>query len=151
MPEIFENIEDLYWHEEIKSCKDGYNGGLKPSEIYYCPAMHVNKFTIPNLLSSFTNAGTISENITLKNRRSFYKLSALVDQNELEASTSFDSSKSSLNLFIVGLEANRVGISRILPSMPGIYIIVDNNGRKWVIGTIISPAFATCSLKSAKK
>lgn len=147
---LFEEFEDRHWHDAVDDCEEDYYAGLQECEIYFCPAVHVNTFKIPSLEGSFQNAGTIKENVTCKNRRSFEKINALVDQNELTGEVSETSSKTSVNLYILGLKGSRIGLSRKISRYPGIYILRDNNDRMWIVGTTLSPAFASFSMTTGK-
>ncbi|MDK7376019.1 hypothetical protein QP519_10780 [Weeksella virosa] len=147
MNDLFDEILDLQWHESItENCED-FDGGLQESEIYYCPYFHVNSFKIPSILGSFTSAGEIRENITCKNRRSFERISALVDMSELSSSAE----KSTLKLYVLGLRNQLIGMKRILSRLPGIYIVKDNNDRQFVFGNTLSPAFASVELSTGQK
>lgn len=147
---IFEEFEDRHWHEAVDDCNEDYDGGLQECEIYYCPVFHVNSFEIPRLEGTFASAGTISTNITCKNRRSFEKINALVDQNELTGDVTGTSSKSNLNLYVLGLKGSRIGFARKVSRYPGIYIVKDANDRMWLIGNVLSPAFASFSITTGK-
>lgn len=147
MENPFEEIEDILWHEEITASCEEFDGGLSECEIYYCPNFHVNPFKIPNINGTFTSAGTITKNITCKNRRSFERIDALVDLNELNAT----GEKSTLKFYVMGLRGKLIGMKRILPRIPGVYIVKDNNGRKYVFGNTLSPARASVDLSTGQK
>lgn len=147
---LFEDYEDLIWHEDVSDCEE-FLSGLIETEIYFCPAMFLSRIKIPNILGTFTSAGTISENLVCKKRRGFYKLRGLIEQNDLTAQVSDNSTKTSLTIYLLGLKANRIGLARKFKMIPGVYLVKDLNQRFWVIGTDISPAFATCELNTGKK
>ncbi len=147
---LFEEFEDRHWHDAVDDCYEDYYAGLQECEIFYCPAVHVTPFAIPRLEGTFESAGTIKENITCKNRRSFEKINALVDQNELTGDVSETSSKTSVNLYVLGLKGSRIGLSRKVSRYPGIYILRDANGRMWIVGNTLSPAFASFNLTTGK-
>lgn len=147
MDNLFDDILDLQWHETITNDCEEIDGGLQECEIYYCPYFHVNPFKIPSILGTFTSAGQITENITCKNRRSFERIKALTDVNELSSS----GSKSTLKFHVLGLRDQLIGMKRILPRLPGIYIVKDNNNRMYVIGNTLSPAIASVEISTGQK
>lgn len=147
MDNLFDEILDLQWHEAITNDCEDFDGGLQECEIYYCPYFHVNPFTIPSILGTFTSAGEIRENITCKNRRSFERIKALTDVAELSAS----GDKSTLKFYLLGLRNQLIGMKRILPRLPGIYIVKDNNERMYVVGNTLSPAIASVDLSTGQK
>lgn len=145
MSNLFEEIEDAIWFEDVKSCEE-FDGGLQECEIYYCPYTQVTPFVVPSLFGSFATAGLVSENIVAKEGCSFQRIHALMDQSELSVS----GNTTSLKFFVLGLRAELIGMKRILEAMPGIYLVVDNNNRYFVIGNTLSPAIASVSLSSGK-
>lgn len=139
MSDLFDEILDNLWHEEVSNSCEEYDGGLQECEIFYCPHFHVNRFSIPLITGTFTSAGTISENITCKNRRSFERIEALTDINELNSA----GEKSTLKFYVLGVRGKLIGMKRITSRLPGIYIVRDNNGRMFVFGNNISPGRTT--------
>ncbi len=145
MSNLFDEIEESIFYEDITSCEE-FDGGLQESEIYYCAYSQVQPFQIPSLLGSFATAGQISEEIKTKEGYSFRRIKSMVDQNDLGSS----GNQSQLKLFVLGLRAELIGMKRMLEMMPGIYIVTDNNNRKFVIGNTLSPAIASVTLNTGK-
>ena len=139
MSDLFDEILDNLWHEEMTNSCEEYDGGLQECEIFYCPYFHVDRFSIPFLTGTFTSAGTITENITCKNRRSFERIEALADINDLTST----GDKSILKFYVLGVRGKLIGMKRIISRLPGIYLVRDNNGRMFVLGDIISPGRTT--------
>ena len=145
MSELFEDIEDFIWYEDISS-REEYDGGLQECEIYYCPYMQVEPFAVPSIYGSFEGSGFIDQEIVARKGYSFQRIKALIDNNDLNTS----GSTTKLNIYVLGLRAKIIGLKRKLEMMPGIYLVRDNNQRCFVIGNTLSPARASVTLSSGK-
>lgn len=134
-----------YIVEDVEHCETvDVLGGLRETEIYYCYLRHIETLRIPSAISTNDYAGKIRQEIACQENRGFKKMTALVDTGELSArfspnSKSQDSAE--LEFFLLGSRAELIGLSRKLRNRPFVFIIKDRNGRQFVCGTLVSPAY----------
>jgi len=151
------NIFEDVIYEEISYCDtDEFAGGLVASEILYCPINKIDRLVVPSVYGSFESAGKISQKILCKENYGFKKIKALVDTSELSSGLDGQigrkNSSSDLELMILGTRAKLIGFSRKTRQVPLIFIVKDQNGKYFVFGTLVSPAFVSgFDLKTGKK
>lgn len=139
---MFDNVQ----YEDILYCNsEEFSGGLLESEIYYCPIKLIDFFKTPSLHSGFESSGKITQKIVCKPNYGFRKIKALVDSSTFDSDLSGAIGKkdasTDFELQIIGLRARLIGFSRSLRNIPCIYIVRDQNGRQFTIGTLVSPAY----------
>src|SRR5690606_27460246 len=151
------NIFEDVIYEEISYCDtDEFAGGLVASEILYCPINKIDRLVVPSVYGSFESAGKTSQKILCKENYGFKKIKALVDTSELSSGPDGQigrkKSTSDLELMILGTRAKLIGFSRKTRQVPLIFIVKDQNGKYFVFGTLVSPAFVSgFDLKTGKK
>lgn len=151
--DIFESVN----YEEISFCDtEEFHGGLIETEIYYCPIRYITQLRTPSTIGWFESAGKISQKIICRENYGFRKMKALVETPEfnsaLEGSLGRKSSSSDLELILLGTRARLIGFSRKLRHIPMVFVVKDRNGRQFVIGSLVSPAYlSNFQLKSGKK
>lgn len=139
----FENIP----LEDINICpNEELQAGLAP-EVYFLPKPFLKTITIPDLdaNSSYEDMGTITADIEPIVGKGFVKMDLQIDLNS--ASTALVGNRgnkkdqTTLNIFVPGTKAAVLGFKRLYKNIPGIFIVRDLNGRKFVIGTDLAPAY----------
>lgn len=139
----FENIP----LEDINICpNEELQAGLAP-EVYFLPKPFLKTITIPDLdaNSSYEDMGTITADIEPIVGKGFVKLDLQIDLNS--ASTALVGNRgnkkdqTTLTIFVPGTKAAVLGFKRLYKNIPGIFIVRDLNGRKFVIGTDLAPAY----------
>lgn len=135
---------EAYLYEDVLFCNtDDVMGGLSDSEIYYCYQPFIASLNIPNPLGSNEQAGTI-RSISCKPYRGFKKMNALVETPSLDSDYTGSnqiSDTSEFSAFLMGNRAELIGLSRKLRDRPFTLIVKDSNGKKFLIGTLQSPAY----------
>lgn len=132
----------LYLLEDIDHCdSDDVAGGLKVGEIYYCYLPDIISYRIPSAISTNEYAGTVTQKIICKENKGFKKIKCLVDTSELTSKFSGSKDTSELDGFLLGTRGQLVGLSRKFRNRPFVFIVKDNNGRMFLIGTLASPAY----------
>jgi len=131
-----------YILEDVEHC-DAVDvvGGLQPAEIFYCYLPDILTLRTPPAFSTNESAGTIKSMITCKQHKGFKKIKALIDTAGLSSKFSGKSDSSTLNGFLLGTRGQLIGMSRKLRYRPFVFIVKDNNGRQFIIGNLVSPAY----------
>lgn len=151
--DIFKNVN----YEEISYCEtDDIAGGLAETEIYYCPIRYVESLKTPSLVGSFDEVGTVSQPIVCKEHYGFKKLKALTDTADLggdhQGSIGRKRPSAEIGFTMLGLRAQLIGFGRKMSTVPMIVIAKDKNGRQFLVGTLVSPAYVSSfQLQTGKK
>lgn len=139
------NCFDKYQAEDIQYCpNDGSQAGISEVNIYYSYYKNVKTLNIPDVSGDFEAAGTIDDDIVMESGHGFGNIEALVDENELTTSLTGNTGNkrhsTSLSMLIPNIRAKTLGYIRKYKNAGLIFIILDRNGKKFVIGNKISPA-----------
>lgn len=140
--DVFEAVN----YEEISYCDtEEFAGGLRESEIFYCPIKFIEHFKTPLLHYNFEKAGSISEPILCKKNHGFKRIKALIDTSGFDSDMDGQIGKkqrtTDFELEVLGMRAQLIGWSRNLKNVPCVYIVGDANGRFFTIGSLVSPAY----------
>lgn len=151
--DIFADIN----YEEIYYCEtDDVFGGLAETEIYYCPIRFVESLKTPSLVGGFEEAGTVTNKIVCRKNYGFKKLKALMDTadlgGDLQGSIGRKRPSAEISFTLLGLRDKLIGFGRKMMSVPMIAIAKDKNGRQFIVGTLVSPAYiSSFQLQTGKK
>lgn len=151
--DIFEDVN----YEEISYCDtEDTAGGLAETEIYYIPIRFVEFLKTPSVVGSFAEVGTVANKIVCKKNYGFKKLKALMDTadlaGDLQGSIGRKRPSGEIGFTLLGLRDELIGFSRKMMAVPLIVIAKDRNGRQFLIGTLVSPAYiSNFQLQSGKK
>lgn len=133
--------------EDILACpNEELQAGLSP-EAYFLPQPFVDTMTIPQLspTSTLQEMGTVSEDITPIAGQGFVKIDLQVDLNSVSTALIGNrgnkKDQTTLNVFVPGTKAQVLGFKRVYKNVPGIYIVKDYNGKMFVVGTKLAPAY----------
>lgn len=129
-----------YIHEDVLYCEiEDVFGGISDTGIYYCYQPFISDMKVPPIVNS-EYSGTIKSISCLKNR-GFKRIRALVESGSIQTEYNGQSDETLMSFFLLGNKAEFIGLSRKLRHRPFTIIVVDNNQRKFVIGTLVSPAY----------
>lgn len=143
-----------YIQEDVDYCETtDVLGGLQEAEIYYCYLPYIEVLRLPSAISTNKYAGKIRQEISCKENFGFKKIKALVDTAGLTSRLSSSGKDTSeLEGFLIGTRAELIGVSRKFRHRPFVFIVQDRNGRKFVCGTLVSPAYLqSFDLETGKK
>lgn len=139
-----EDIFAGYIHEDVMFCQTvDHLGGVDASAIFYCYLPFVDEMKIPSRIQENEPAGTITQLSCVENR-GFQKIEALVETPDVASKYSSSGTPSDVTefkFFLLGTRAELIGLSRKLRDKPFVFIVRDNNKRKFIIGTLESPAY----------
>jgi len=143
MADCFENTP----YEDISICpNEEVQAGLSPFA-YFLPAAFVQTFTLPVLseTSTLEQMGTIEADIVPITGKGFMKLDLQVDLNSvttnLVGNKGNKKDSSTLTIFVPGTKAKVLGFKKLYKNVPGIWVVPDNNGKFFVVGTDKQPAY----------
>lgn len=150
-PDVFGS----YIHEDVLYCDTSdVQGGLSESEIYVCYQPFISFLKVPGIIASNQYAGQISKVLCVAGR-GFYRIKALVESPNISSDyrgSGTVSDNSEFSAFLLGNRAELVGLSRKMRERPFTLIVRDNNGKKFLIGTLESPAYLKdFKIESGKK
>lgn len=151
------NVFESVIYEDISYCEtEEFIGGLVPTEIYYCPINRITQLRVPGTAGNYESAGKITQKILCTENYGFKKVKALIDTSELSSNldgrVGRKTSGSDLELMILGTRAQLIGFSRKTRNLPLVFLVQDNNGKWFVFGTLVSPAYVSgFDLKTGKK
>lgn len=135
------NVFEGYIHEDVMFCDIDNLGGI--AEVYYCFLPFIKTMTIPSPNAKNKNAGMIRR-LTCVENRGFKKIDTLFETPLLDAqfnSSGESSDTSELTIYTLGARAELIGLSRKLRHKPFSLIVRDYNDKKFVVGTLQSPAY----------
>lgn len=143
MADCFENTP----FEDIETCpNEEFQAGLSPVA-YFLPSAFLQTMTMPTLseTSTLEQMGTVSADIVPITGKGFVKLDLQVDLNSvstaLVGNRGNKKDQTTLTIFVPGTKAKVLGFKKLYKNVPGIYIVPDYNGKKFVIGTPLAPAY----------
>lgn len=141
--QCFENtpLEDILLCPNVET-----QAGLVP-ETYFLPHPFIQTMEVPVLDadSDYKKMGTISEDIVPIAGQGFVKMSLMIDMNSvtsnLVGNRGNKKDQTTLNIFIPGTRAEVLGFKRLYKNVPGVFVVKDQNGRTFVVGTKDAPAY----------
>ena len=147
------DVFEAYIHEDVLYCEtNDFLGGL--SDIQYCYQPFIEQLSVPAAAGNNETAGKI-KSLTCKENYGFKSIKHLIDTAQLTgefATGGAVSDTSELTGYLIGTRAELIGLSRKLRERPFTIVTTDNNGRKFLLGTLQSPAYLKkFSIKSGKK
>lgn len=135
-------------YEDIKICPtEEVQAGLSPKAFFLPHHMLKSGATAPTptLLGGLESAGTISTEIEPVDGEGFVEIDLQVDLNSvstaLVGNRGNKKDQTTLNIFVPGTRAKVLGFKRLYKNIPGLYIVKDYNGRTFLIGTDLAPAY----------
>lgn len=141
------NVFESFIQEDIDICvSDDFSGGLQPCKIFYCYLPYIRSLKLPGASGYNETAGRILQNIICEENRGFSKLEALIDTSDLHSEyddSGMGSDQSEIQIFIPGTRAALIGLSRKLRHRPFVFLVETQDGRRFVLGTLVSPAYLT--------
>lgn len=134
--------------EDINICpNEEVQAGLSPKALFM-PLHFLDtgaEAPVPTLLGGLEGAGTIATNIVPKEGKGFIEIDLQVDLNSvstaLVGNRGNKKDQTTLNVFIPGTRAKVLGFKRLYKNIPGLYIVKDYNGRTFLVGTNLAPAY----------
>lgn len=135
-----------YMFEDVMFCNVDNLGGVS-TEIFYCFLPFVQTMRLPLRIGTNKNTGTITLLKCFENR-GFHKITAQLETPLLESNYKPGNAPdtSELTMYLPGTRAELIGLSRKLRDKPFSFIVKDYSDKKFIIGTLESPAY----LKSFK-
>ncbi len=113
---------------------------------YYALAEHVDEIEIPenNNTTSYEECVTIDTAIKMVVGKKFSRIDLQVDLNGLKSNYVGNAGNQKINAtyeaFIAGVTAKLVGMQKKLLNKRLIFLIPDNNGNVWLLGTKVKPS-----------
>lgn len=136
------DVFQAYIHEDVVYCEtDDFVGGIR--DIQYCFQPFIEYLPVPSAANTNIKAGEI-KTVTCKENYGFKSIKHLVDTAQLTgnfASGGAVQDTSELTAYLIGTRAELIGLSRKLRERPFTIIVTDNNGRRFLIGTLQSAAY----------
>lgn len=138
------NIQDVfhsYIHEDVLYCENtDYLGGI--ADILYCYQPNIEYLPIPSRTGTNESAGRITS-IVCKQYTGFKSIKALIETafltNNFADGNVQDTTE--LTAFLLGTRSELIGFSRKIREKPYTFIVRDNNGKLFLLGTLQSPAY----------
>lgn len=132
--------------ENIEACvNEEIPKGLSEVGLFYIPAAHLKKIKIPDQTGDLESIVRIVEPIETFEVKLFGKLTALVDENELNSTITGNKGakgdQTSLTFFLLGLKDKNKGLVKRYKSIPLVMIAKDRAGNKHLIGNLDNPAY----------
>jgi hypothetical protein len=143
MGNCFENTP----HENLDFCpNEEVNGGLS-TRLHYIPVAFLESFTGP-----LATATKLEERLKMpatglvpKSGKGFKGIDILINENEVKSNlvgnTGNKKNKSELDIFIPGFREKALAFVDANKNTPMIFVVLDANGKKWVIGNKTNPAY----------
>lgn len=142
-----ENCFENHPLEDINICpNEELQAGLAP-EVYFLPKPFLQTLTIPVLgvNSTYEAMGKITADIAPIVGKGFVKMDLQIDLNAvstaLVGNRGNKKDQTTLTIFVPGTKATVLGFKRMYKNIPGIFIVKDLNGKMFVIGTDLAPAY----------
>lgn len=134
--------------EDVKMCpNEEVQAGLSPV-VYFIPKafLDYNSIVLPSKpFANLAAAATVVADIAPLADKVFIKLDLQVDLNSastaLVGNRGSKKDQTSLNIFIPGTRAKVLAFKKLYKNVPGIYLVKDYNGKTFMIGTYLAPAY----------
>lgn len=134
--------------EDITICpNEEVQAGLSP-KAFFLPHNFLESGAtapVPTLAGGLEAAGTISTDIVPKDGKGFIQIDLQVDLNSvgtaLVGNRGNKKDQTTLNIFVPGTRAKVLGFKRLYKNTPGLYIVKDYNGKTFLVGTDLAPAY----------
>lgn len=131
--------------EDITICpNDELQAGLVP-EVYFMPRAFLKTFKLPTTTATYASAATITDDIEAIIGKGFVKMDLQIDLNSVNSNLVGNrgnkKDQTTLNIFLPGTKAEVLGFKKLYKNLPGIYIVKDNNNKKFIVGTKDQPAY----------
>lgn len=135
-----------YEVENIEFCaNEEIDSGISENNVFYALEKDIKTLDIPAKSGSYKDVGTISSEIVPEIGKGFARLECQLDENELTSALSGNignkKQSTALEVLIPGLRCEVLGFIRKCKNSRMIFIVITRDGRKFVIGNKINPAY----------
>lgn len=132
--------------EDIETCpNEETQAGLSP-ECHFSPTRNIESIPLPEPpFEKMEDSATIDGSIVMKEEHVYAKIDLQADLNDLNSALIGNKGnkkdQTTLNIFVPGMRAKLIGFKKMYKNVKGSFIIDDNNGNLYVLGTPKKPAY----------